>query len=906
MEDSKKFTDCNVRAPTKQPRLTCIHKSTEYRCIFYSMDKLETGQTEVSMDKPVETLDHKLEKCLPGDVFKTAVEHFRSIPDSLKVHIQDVESEIKTILSWPSLIIHSFDSSSGFFFEGMCCASVCVFSITTFNCSILEISGDRIELYLDITHCDGTRENIFKNIQQSMAKSGRFEVLRGNKPKFMCCNHKSTKLVCVLYLMEDAMAVRYNSIRKHLLSYNKNIEDLAILLKMWMLGHKLIRRSRMPSSTLLWLLIFYLQQLKKPLVPPIIFFQTNMEPILIGSANFAFNFSLKPQLFNECDAEGLFLGFFEFYDKFDFENQLISPLYGRTFPRENFEAQFPNYFQRYRQILNDCPTEKPLKLDGPQMCIQDPFKLCLSLPRCLISRDFMAFKAIIGHAANACRSMRTEGGDTKDFFRSLFNFNSLKSLITKEKLSEPEEMEIDAIALENIENEIADDKRINCDKSCRTLLREEAKQRHEDRIEYENVENEAADQIAEDAIDESLLKTMPITNSFKFFIDQCEKQLAKVCVPGYRHYQNFDQRVKEMCCQLCIDGVIQILHRLCGCKVRINDQATIDSKYSKRYVVTGLYDVFEHRLHSQSPHFVLEVKKAEQAASQQNTFPKPLKLICHIWANTNNFEIISVDFVDLCDCKDNSSFEYFFASLGQIFRPLVTAYLEAIKRKQIEPFAGLAILKEPKSTANLTVTVTEANIPNIPIHPRLLFGKKRRKVSIWPLEDDMKIVQELLFIENPKRPLEIDSREMKESWAELCMNNTIFILEDLCGFKIEADFVKYDPFGRTYNAVITHNVFHLRKHIKQLHSNSSIAHKIVNDVITNVGTKFEAPIHAKVHLWANDLTSVTIYFECSNPKDEQALQYITVLLRTRMQDFITGHFLKDIKECGTGTGTVRS
>lgn len=322
-----------------------------------------------------------------------------------------------------------------------------------------------MEFYLETACSNDTSEEIFDKIRQNMEKSQKFDICRALKlhktRPYMLCHHRSTRIYCIFYLVESEIDVINYTIIRHLINYDENIKEIAILLHCWLQTHECRRGYQFNHHTVLWLLFFYLQQLRKPMLPPIIFFQTKMEPVLYDSDNLAFNFSLKSQQSIGNNLE-LFLGFFKFYDKFDFDNQLISPLYGRTFPRANFEREFPNYFQRYRQILNANPMKSPLEFSkfGPH--IQNPFSICRTLPTDMTNTGFTTFKTIIGLMANACRLIRSDVNATKDLFLTLFDINLHRKLknIEIETLHAERMGEEEVAEYENMDEQVTDEAKL--------------------------------------------------------------------------------------------------------------------------------------------------------------------------------------------------------------------------------------------------------------------------------------------------------------------------------------------------------------------------------------------------------------------------------------------------------------
>lgn len=208
--------------------------------------------------------------------------------------------------------------------------------------------------------------------------------------------------------------------------------------------HDLIGSSYITNYAMLWLLIFYLQRLDIPIIPPIEEFQKHIPPYFISTANVAFDYSLPNLPRNRQQVAQLLLGFFEFYAGFDFESQIICPLYGRAFPQKDFMELFPKEFARYREMLVMMPSESPLRMDkvnfqisfflnyvifkfpnlsffSKPICIQDPFELCKTVPGKVTPEYYVILRNAFGRATQICRQKLNDCGESNELLLALFD-----------------------------------------------------------------------------------------------------------------------------------------------------------------------------------------------------------------------------------------------------------------------------------------------------------------------------------------------------------------------------------------------------------------------------------------------------------------------------------------------------
>lgn len=140
-----------------------------------------------------------------------------------------------------------------------------------------------------------------------------------------------------------------------------------------------------------------MQVIPNPILPPLLNFQRNVPPLLVEDWNVALDFNLKFRTTNTSSVLRLIYGFFEYYNKFDFENHLISPLMGRTYNRKYLHDKPPAEMSRYFRHLEREPKDK-LNLEH-SICVQDPHRLNINLTNCTMI-SFLSFKQ---HLSTMCQ-----------------------------------------------------------------------------------------------------------------------------------------------------------------------------------------------------------------------------------------------------------------------------------------------------------------------------------------------------------------------------------------------------------------------------------------------------------------------------------------------------------------------
>lgn len=297
---------------------------------------------------------------------------------------------------------------------------------TNFFFIYLRFADSDFDFYVQLPrYNDFPGSNTVRDVIKLLAptrKFTKFVPIPSARIPILKCVHIRTGYHCDLNF-SDSLGVYNSPIVAHLLRFDERIHDMAIILKYWVKVHDLSGSCKLSNYALLWLLIFYLQSLKSPIIPAIKQFQRNVPPIYINDMNLAFNERYKNITKNRQRQSELLLGFFEFYSTFDFESQIICPLHGKAFPKENVVQKHPTEFARYIDVMDRHPDLTGLKLNKI-ICIQDPFDICQTIPGPLSKPHFQEFRWKISTAASIFKKTLEETGENGRLLLSIFNKNA--------------------------------------------------------------------------------------------------------------------------------------------------------------------------------------------------------------------------------------------------------------------------------------------------------------------------------------------------------------------------------------------------------------------------------------------------------------------------------------------------
>ncbi|XP_026752757.2 terminal uridylyltransferase Tailor-like [Galleria mellonella] len=184
------------------------------------------------------------------------------------------------------------------------------------------------------------------------------------------CYHVPTNCHCDVSFTSIS-GIRNSQLISLLLHTDTKTLPLAVLIKYWSKVHDLTGTNKLPNYTLTMMVIFYLQQLK--VLPSVIQLQTNKETIMVDGWNTSFNWDLNFESTNNMSLYKLLGGFFEYYNNFDFKQNIVSPYLGTPLSVESFKEirTVPKQFVLYKQnVINGVC--KPFNVKAT-ICIQDPF-----------------------------------------------------------------------------------------------------------------------------------------------------------------------------------------------------------------------------------------------------------------------------------------------------------------------------------------------------------------------------------------------------------------------------------------------------------------------------------------------------------------------------------------------------
>lgn len=112
------------------------------------------------------------------------------------------------------------------------------------------------------------------------------------------CHHIRTGYQCDINF-SDSYGILNSPIVARLLAFDHRIYVLATILKYWTKVHDCSGKNRISNYAVVWMLLFYLQQLATPILPPICAFQQRVCPLYVNGYNFAYDERLPNRTTNQ-------------------------------------------------------------------------------------------------------------------------------------------------------------------------------------------------------------------------------------------------------------------------------------------------------------------------------------------------------------------------------------------------------------------------------------------------------------------------------------------------------------------------------------------------------------------------------------------------------------------------------
>lgn len=251
----------------------------------------------------------------------------------------------------------------------------------------LDFFGSDLDFFIQLKRAVSSEDEIREAIKKA-AKLTR--CLQGNDFYVICTIpnarvplirllHKASKVTCDVNF--NSRFGYYNSyFIGHILGYDKRMKDLAVVLKLWSKAHKLASSMIISNYCLMMLMIFYLQNLEQPMLDTVYNNQRSRSPMILDlnlKWNFYFNDSINKTHNNHLSLRELLVGFFEFYDKINYQNHVISLFTGNLIKRIEFDT-LPA-LEEFRNLIRTNNLQ-PLKVDNQDaFIVQDGFELNLNI-----------------------------------------------------------------------------------------------------------------------------------------------------------------------------------------------------------------------------------------------------------------------------------------------------------------------------------------------------------------------------------------------------------------------------------------------------------------------------------------------------------------------------------------------
>lgn len=235
---------------------------------------------------------------------------------------------------------------------------------------LLPIADSDFDFYIE---AEANVSKIDHAMYALMERFYHFEPVRNARVPILKCVHIPTGYPCDLNF-SDPLGCFNSRILGVLLHFDPRISLLASIIKAWMKIHECCGRYMITNYTAMWMLVFYLQQLPEPLLPPLSYFQANIPAVTVRGFNVAFNTNIPNLTKNRDNIMDLLRGFFDFYSKFDFKSNIICPLYGLSVAKDTLHTQRAPALKQLYDLVKSKNSESSLRLTN-SICVQDPIEV---------------------------------------------------------------------------------------------------------------------------------------------------------------------------------------------------------------------------------------------------------------------------------------------------------------------------------------------------------------------------------------------------------------------------------------------------------------------------------------------------------------------------------------------------
>lgn len=190
--------------------------------------------------------------------------------------------------------------------------------------------------------------------------------------------HRDTSISCDVSF-NNANGIYNSKLIRDYLDSDPRLELVMLVIKFWAQKHLHMGPEKLTSFALIMLIIFYLEQ--AGIVPTLHQLRSSAVTREVDGWQINFDTLAIKTTKREMDIPHILFGFFEYYAKFDFANNIVCPLDGVPYPKKLFgdvQNLLPESMTGYVEYLKTARDPVKLNVDRA-ICIQDIFKLNTNL-----------------------------------------------------------------------------------------------------------------------------------------------------------------------------------------------------------------------------------------------------------------------------------------------------------------------------------------------------------------------------------------------------------------------------------------------------------------------------------------------------------------------------------------------
>lgn len=246
--------------------------------------------------------------------------------------------------------------------------------------------------------------------QQANGVFSDMQLITGARVPIIKLRHTLSGLNCDISC-RNGLSVENTKLISLYLQLDARVKWLVVAVKTWAHQVNIADRTMFTSYALIWLVLFFLMQLKTPLVCSVSDLRSKNSGYSRFIAGWDCTFCRNPDLIppsrNTESSIELLHDFFEFYGAFPFRKYVLSPLMGKILHRAVFKtiADLPSQLRTYATKCNNNPHVNSLQINTP-MCLQDPFDLSHNITRGVKGPVLKKFVALCNKSAQLCENWK--------------------------------------------------------------------------------------------------------------------------------------------------------------------------------------------------------------------------------------------------------------------------------------------------------------------------------------------------------------------------------------------------------------------------------------------------------------------------------------------------------------------